>query len=119
EPDNIDGYTNRSGFALSGADQLAYNRMLARLAHARGLAIGLKNDLEQVPQLVTDFDFAVNEECAVYDECEVLAPFVAAGKAVFHAEYELTTDEFCATSRSLGLSSIRKRYDLDVWRQTC
>src|SRR4051794_27861284 len=30
EPDNIDGYANKSGFPLTYKDQLAYNRMLAR-----------------------------------------------------------------------------------------
>ena len=119
EPDNVDGYANDTGFPLTAADQLRFNRRLAALAHARGLAVGLKNDLDQVPQLVGAFDFAVNEECAQYGECDVLRPFVAAGKAVFHAEYELTTDRFCPTSRRLRLSSVRKRLDLDAWRQTC
>lgn len=119
EADNVDGYTNASGFALSGADQLAYNRMLARLAHDRGLAIGLKNDLDQVPDLVGDFDFAVNEECFSHGECSALTPFIDAGKAVFHAEYDATTDAFCATTVPLGFSSIRKRLDLDAWRETC
>jgi hypothetical protein len=119
EPDNVDGYGNDTGFPLTAADQLRFNRRIAALAHARGLAVGLKNDLEQVPQLVGSFDFAVNEQCAQYDECGTLAPFVAAGKAVFHAEYDLTTTQFCATSRRLRLSSLRKRLELGAWRQTC
>jgi hypothetical protein len=65
------------------------------------------------------FDFAVNEQCAEYRECDLLRPFLKANKPVFHAEYELTTDEFCPTSRRLGLSSLLKRWDLDAWRQTC
>ena len=36
-----------------------------------------------------DFDFAVNEQCAQYGECADLTPFIEAGKAVFHVEYEL------------------------------
>ena len=44
EPDLVDGYTNDSGFALTGADQLAYNRALADLAHRYGLGVALKND---------------------------------------------------------------------------
>ncbi|MEC4574810.1 endo alpha-1,4 polygalactosaminidase [Streptomyces virginiae] len=119
EPDNMDGYQNTSGFPLTAADQLRYNRLIAKLAHDRGMAVGLKNDLDQIPQLVGDFDFAVNEQCAQYDECDRLAPFIEAGKAVFHAEYELSTSRFCATSRAARLSSIQKRYDLDAWRRTC
>ncbi|WLW55656.1 endo alpha-1,4 polygalactosaminidase [Streptomyces sp. YU58] len=119
EPDNMDGYTNRTGFPLKAADQLRYNRLIARLAHDRGMSVGLKNDLDQIPQLVDDFDFAVNEQCAQYDECEATSPFVDAGKAVFHVEYELPTSRFCAESRRLKLSSLLKKYELGVWRKAC
>ncbi|GGZ66981.1 endo alpha-1,4 polygalactosaminidase [Streptomyces subrutilus] len=119
EPDNMDGYRNATGFPLTAADQLAYNRLIARLAHERGLAVGLKNDLDQVPELVGDFDFAVNEQCAQYRECDRLTPFTAAGKAVFHVEYELAADRFCDRSRELGLSSLEKRYGLGAWRKAC
>ncbi|MFJ3923819.1 endo alpha-1,4 polygalactosaminidase [Streptomyces sp. NPDC090022] len=119
EPDNMDGYRNTTGFPLNADDQLRYNRLIARLAHDRGLAVGLKNDLDQIPQLVGDFDFAVNEQCAQYGECDKLAPFVAAGKAVFHVEYELGTERFCAASRRLGLSSLEKKYELGAWRRPC
>ncbi|MET9509123.1 endo alpha-1,4 polygalactosaminidase [Streptomyces flavidovirens] len=119
EPDNMDGYRNRTGFPLTAAHQLRYNRLIARLAHDRGLAVGLKNDLGQIPELVRDFDFAVNEQCAQYDECAKLTPFVRAGKAVFHVEYELPTNRFCADSRRLKLSSMLKKYDLGVWREPC
>ncbi|MFF3459246.1 endo alpha-1,4 polygalactosaminidase [Streptomyces sp. NPDC002730] len=119
EPDLLDAYLNETGFPLTAAHQLAYNRMIARLAHERGLSVGLKNDLPQVPQLVGDFDFAVNEECAQYGDCAALTPFVKAGKAVFHVEYALPVDKFCKRARQLGLSSMRKKLDLGVWRQPC
>ncbi|MFB7182621.1 endo alpha-1,4 polygalactosaminidase [Streptomyces sp. NPDC056257] len=119
EPDNMDGYRNTTGFPLTADDQLRYNRLIAKLAHDRGLAVGLKNDLDQIPQLVDAFDFAVNEQCAQYDECELLKPFIAAGKAVFHVEYELPAARFCARSRELKLSSLQKHYDLDAWRRPC
>ncbi|MFE9257147.1 endo alpha-1,4 polygalactosaminidase [Streptomyces sp. NPDC006879] len=119
EPDNVDGYRNDSGFPLTAEHQLRFNRMVARLARERGLAVGLKNDLDQIPELVGDFDFAVNEQCAQYQECEELLPFLRAGKAVFHAEYELPTEQFCAQSRRLRLSSLLKKYELGAWRRTC
>lgn len=119
EPDNMDGYVNRTGFRLTGADQLRYNRLIARLAHDRGMAVGLKNDPDQIPRLVDDFDFAVNEQCAQYDECERWKPFIKAGKAVFHVEYELQTREFCPQARELKLSSLLKKYELGVEREAC
>ncbi|MER5935576.1 endo alpha-1,4 polygalactosaminidase [Streptomyces sp. NPDC002054] len=119
EPDNMDGYRNTTGFPLTAADQLRYNRLIAKLAHDRGLAVGLKNDLDQIPELLGDFDFAVNEQCAEHGECERLTPFIKAGKAVFHVEYEVPAARFCETSRRLRLSSLEKKYELDAWRKTC
>jgi hypothetical protein len=119
EPDNVDGYQNDSGFPLTAGDQLVFNRMVAGLAHADGLAVGLKNDLDQVDGLVGDFDFAVNEQCAEYQECEQLTPFVDRGKAVFEAEYNLPTAAFCPLSRRLRFSALLKHLSLDAWRRSC
>ncbi|MFF7870696.1 endo alpha-1,4 polygalactosaminidase [Streptomyces qaidamensis] len=119
EPDLVEGYGNDTGFPLTARDQLGYNRMIAAIAHERGLSVGLKNDLPQIPQLVDHFDFAVNEECAQYDECGELSPFIAAGKAVFHVEYTQPRSGFCAESRRLKLSSMLKEPELGVWRRPC
>ncbi|AGL19343.1 endo alpha-1,4 polygalactosaminidase [Actinoplanes sp. N902-109] len=119
DPDNLDGYANANGLGLTAADQLTYNRRIAALAHGLGLAVGLKNDLDQVSRLVRAFDFAVNEQCAYYRECAELSPFVAAGKPVFEIEYEVATPVFCPAARKLGFTAIRKKQALSEWRQTC
>jgi hypothetical protein len=119
EPDNVDAYSNRTGFGLTAANQLTFNRRIADLAHGMGLAVGLKNDVEQVRALAPYFDFAVNEECASYDECGVLSAFTKAGKPVFHVEYDLRPAQFCPTTLKLGFSSLRKHLSLDAWRQPC
>jgi hypothetical protein len=119
EPDLMDHYQNDTGFAITTRHQLAFNRYVARLAHERGLSVALKNDVEQAAELVDDFDFTVNEECAAHDECAALRPFIAAGKAVLHAEYDVAPAEYCAQSRRLGLSSIHKNLSLDAARRPC
>jgi hypothetical protein len=126
EPDNVDAYTNDSGFPLKAADQLAYNAWFANEAHKRGLSVGLKNDVAQIPQLLPYFDFAVNEQCWQYSECTTAQngtygydQFVKAGKAVFHVEYELKTSQFCARSNAQNFNSLKKTYDLDGTRTAC
>jgi hypothetical protein len=119
EFDNVDGYANKSGFKLTGTHQLAFNQWLANEAHARGLAAGLKNDLDQVATLVFSFDFAINEQCFQYGECDLLSPFVAAGKPVFEIEYKLATTRFCAQAVALRFTAMRKHLSLDAWRQAC
>ncbi|MFA6435306.1 MAG: endo alpha-1,4 polygalactosaminidase, partial [Elusimicrobiales bacterium] len=119
EPDNVDGYANNTGFPLTAADQLAYNRFLAVEAHNRGLSIGLKNDLDQVPQLVNDFDWALNEQCNQYKECETLVPFITAGKAVFNTEYSGAPSAFCPAMNSMRISSMKKDLNLTAPMTPC
>ena len=119
EPDNVDGYANSTGFPLTAADQLAYNRMIAATAHGLGLSAALKNDVDQVTDLEPYFDFAVNEECFAFDECDGLSRFVAAGKAVFSAEYSGQPATFCPKANALGFSTIKKRLTLDGWLESC
>ncbi len=117
EPDNVTAYRNDSGFELTTDDQLDFNRFLAAEAHRRGLSIGLKNALELIPDLVGDFDFAVNEQCVQYEECDVYAPFVDADKAVFGAEYSdealADPDAACASAAASGVSALILPLELD------
>ncbi len=119
EPDNIDAYTNNSGFPLTYDDQIAYNRFLAEEAHKRGLSIGLKNDLDQVLDLLPYFDWAINEQCFEYKECKKLMSFIEAGKAVFHVEYNLRVARFCPKANSMSFNSMKKHLDLDAWQKPC
>lgn len=69
EPDNLDSWTRSHGL-MTQADAIAFSTLLTSRAHARGLVIGQKN----TPELGragknAGFDFAIAEECAVYDEC--------------------------------------------------
>jgi hypothetical protein len=125
EPDNMDAYNNDTGFALTYVDQLEYNIWLANEAHALGLSIGLKNDDEQVADLLPYFDWALTEDCFAGNWCDEMAPFVSAGKAVFAAEYtdEMSVTKFrnqvCPLAGTLGFSAILKDRDLDAWRRGC
>ena len=119
EPDNIDGYSNDTGFPLTYQDQVKYNSFIARQAHARGLSVALKNDLEQVGDLLPLFDFALDEQCFQYNECNLLLPFLSAGKAVFEVEYRLKAKDFCPEANAMNFNSMRKHLNLDAWREPC
>ena len=119
EYDNVDGYQNRTGFPLTGDDQLRYNVVLANLAHRRGLAVVLKNDLGQIGPLLPYFDAALNEQCFQYAECGRLTPFVEAGKPVFGVEYRLAASEFCSRANALDFNFLKKERSLGAWRVPC
>lgn len=112
EFDNIDGHIQDSGFGISYTQQLTYNKWLADTARAKGLKVGLKNNLDQVSRLVGHYDFAVNEECYEWNECAELTPFINAHKPVFHVEYNHSPSQFCPTTTKLRFSSIKKSLDL-------
>lgn len=126
EPDNVDGYANDTGFPLTKQDQIDYDQFLAQQAHSRGLSVGLKNAVELVGALEPSFDWALNEECMTYSECGQLAPFLAAGKAVFHVEYVDQASQgaqkqasVCGDASIQGFSTLIKTWDLDAWRLAC
>jgi hypothetical protein len=112
EPDNVDGYTASTGFPIKAADQLDYNKFIAAEAHKRGLSVGLKNDLSQAAALEPFFDWALNEQCYQYSECDDLTVFINAGKAVFNAEYQGTASKFCPAMNNLKISSLLKDLSL-------
>jgi len=128
EPDNIDGFSNDSDFALTADDQLAFNRLIANEAHLRGLSVALKNDLDQILQLVEYYDFSVNEQCHEFSECTLLTPFITAGKPVLNAEYQdkfmnnaaSARDQMCVDSIALKLSTLILPLKLnDTFRFSC
>lgn len=119
DPDNVDGYTNNTGFPLTPEDQLAYNIFLANAAHQNGLAIGLKNDLLQIQELAPFFEWALNEQCFTYQECDLLLPFINSGKPVFVIEYQLAPEEFCTQANNMNFNAMQKNQELDAFRVPC
>lgn len=118
DPDNVDGYKNNQPITYS--QQLSFNKWLSINAHLLGLKIGLKNDLDQVKDLAEYFDFAVNEQCLQYNECNKLSPFYNSNKPIFEIEYENKVwKKKCKYNKKKGFSPILKHLSLDGWIQTC
>lgn len=119
EFDNVDGYTNNTGFPLTYNDQLTYNTWLANQAHTRGLSVALKNDLGQIHDLLPYFDWALDEQCFQYTECGKLLPFIQVGKAVMEVEYKLAPSQFCPKANALNFNSLKKHLSLKAYRVAC
>lgn len=107
EPDNIEAFSNKSGFPVTPGDQLAFNEWVAEAVHSLGMAVLQKNDGEQTPQLRTFFDGALSEECNQFKECSDFQPYLAAGEPVLNAEYKLKDAKFCAADKALGIVGAR------------
>lgn len=124
DPDWQHAYTESTGFHITATQQLSFNKFLAREAHKRGMAAGLKNDKEQAKAMVKYVDFGVDEECQQWSECEGAgtkgdpgwAPFIDADKAVAGIEY---SDYSMKCARIVGISTILKHRNLDAWLVRC
>jgi hypothetical protein len=124
EPDNMDAWVNRKEVKkpITAAHQLAYNKFIAQTAHDRNISVGLKNDIEQLDQLVDFFDFAVNEQCFEFNECDAYQTFTNAqtDKAVFGVEYKGKPSVFCPKAIAQKLSFQKKKMlSLKQWRIGC
>lgn len=122
DPDNLDGWQNETGFALTRENSLALARAMADLAHNRGLAIGLKNSPELVKELVDLFDFMVVEESFEQGWSDQALPFLEAGKAVFVVEYSDAPEVYeaaCAGEQNHKFSVIFKALSLDAEAGYC
>jgi hypothetical protein len=109
-----------TGWDISYETQLAYNQALANLAHRYGLTVALKNDIGQLADLMPYFDYAINEQCIQYRECDNNpAPgypaWVAAGKAVFTVEYKRKPRRFCPIANAFGFNSIKKARNFSLY----
>ncbi len=119
EPDNIDLHINDTGFAITGADVVAYVRALAARAGKLGLPIGQKNAPDLTAALEPVAGFAMAENCFADGWCAELAPYAAAGKAILAAEYGRNDAAVCQRARAMGISLVFKRRDLTSWRRAC
>ncbi|OCK84858.1 glycoside hydrolase family 114 protein [Lepidopterella palustris CBS 459.81] len=131
DPDNIDGYQNNNGLNLTPADSISFLTFLSTAALTHNLSMGLKNAGDIVPTVLPLAQFSVNEQCVNYAECESFAPFITAGKPVFHIEYPSDApnlmrsdlNKYCGTSGdasgSLGFSTVLKKMSLDGWVEFC
>lgn len=127
DPDNTDGYDNDSGLNLTEDAAVDYINFLATEAHNRNLSIGLKNSGAIIPQVIEEMQWAVNEQCVEYDECNVTRPFIDAGKPVFEIEYpdgapdisSATEEKICDDPQRTNFSTLLKEMDLGTWYYAC
>lgn len=134
DPDNVDGYQNDNGLGLTKEDSISYMQFLSNITAPNNLALGLKNAGDIIPTVLPIVHFSVNEQCVQYGECETFAPFIEAGKPVFHIEYPsgagaeqgLKEDVLGGSCKRDGkgqgadkFSTVLKRMELDGWVEYC
>lgn len=84
--------------------EIKFIKWLSKAAHSRGMGIGLKNGLEILSSVASKIDFAVNEQCQEYDECNYYEPLIEQNKMILAVEYSKrsTGAKVCAASAANG-----------------
>ncbi|GAA3526161.1 endo alpha-1,4 polygalactosaminidase [Aeromicrobium panaciterrae] len=108
EPDNLDSWTRSKGL-ITESDALAFASLLVDRAHASGLAIAQKNTAEWAGKDI-GFDFAVAEECEVFDECGAYTETY--GSHVIEIEYADAPFSRSCAERGGELSIVRRDRDV-------
>jgi len=123
DPDNMDGYENRTGFTISYAQQLAYDSWVAQEAHTLGLTADEKGDNDQVKDLSKVFDYAVTEQCWTQGWCNQFAVYTARNALVVDVEYGVPQATFkaktCAEVAKYHENAILKHLSLNAWIVSC
>jgi len=108
---------------LTTYDSIGFVQKMAQTANAYGMAIGLKNSQDILDSVAPYIQFAVNEECAAYNDCYDYVSFLGSGKPVFHIEYgsAYQAGQFCLRGMSGGnyFSTVIKNLDLGGWVYYC
>ena len=114
EPDNMDSFDgNNPGFPTTASDQATYDEWVASTVHSFGMAVFQKNDPSQAAILEPYFDGALDEQCNEYSECASFQPYLAGGKPVLNAEYDLSTSQFCGADDDAGIMGAVYGLNLD------
>ena len=122
ETDIDDEYGDPSGFSLTKAAEESYMTTLANDMHGLGLAWWIKNPDDTADSYATDMypraDAVLTEQCNQFSTCGYLSAYVG-HKAVFNAEYHLSTTAFCAQDDGRGFNGARFNLGLTGVRKPC
>jgi hypothetical protein len=81
------------------AKQSEYINWLINTAHGMGMGVGLKNSQSHIPEFASKIDFAINEECQTWKECDLYNTLTKANKAVFGVEYKSHGGSVCSEAK--------------------
>ena len=116
------GSDGSTGFTLTQADEVAYMTTLANYMHDHGLAWIIKNPDDTGDNYATLMeplaDGVLTEQCNEYSTCSSLSAYFG-HKAIFNAEYNISTSAFCASDIKLGINGALFPVDLSGARSPC
>lgn len=127
EPDLDETWGNNEGktsVTITEQNEVTYLTTLSNYAASLGMGMLAKNPDDTgsqafvnalVPLTVMD----LSEQCSQYSSCNLLTPFLSAGKPVVDAEYGLATSKFCASDNNANINGFKFNVNLTGSRTPC
>ncbi|MGC1419621.1 MAG: endo alpha-1,4 polygalactosaminidase [Acidimicrobiales bacterium] len=116
------GSDGATGFNLTQANEITYMSTLANYMHSLGLAWIIKNPDDTGDNYATLMeplaDGALTEQCNEYSTCSALSAYFG-HKAIFNAEYNLSTSAFCAADIAADINGAKFPVALSGARSPC
>ena len=121
--ETYNGNEGTTGFTITETDEQTYLVALADYMHSLDLGWIAKN-LDDTGDGFAGVmeplaDGIISEQCNQYNTCGQLSSYLANGKAVFNAEYNLATSAFCASDNSKDINGALFDVALDGPRSPC
>ena len=118
EPDNVDAYTNDSGFPLTAADQLAYNGSSPPPRTPAGCRSGSRTTSTRPPSC-SPTSTGRSTSSASSTTSATACSRSSRGQGRLRRRVQTRHARFCPEARAAGLMAMRKRLSLDAWSETC
>jgi hypothetical protein len=121
--ETYNGNEGTTGFTISETNEQNYLVTLADYMHSLDLGWIAKN-LDDTGDGFAGVmeplaDGIISEQCNEYNTCGQLSSYLTNDKAVFNAEYNLTTSAFCASDNSKDINGALFNVALDGPRSPC
>jgi hypothetical protein len=116
------GSDGATGFTETQADEVAYMTKLADFMHHLGLGWVIKNPDDTGDNYATIMeplaDAVLTEQCNQYSTCSALSAYLG-HKAIFNAEYNIPTSNFCANDIAMRINGALFPVSLNGTRSPC
>jgi len=117
------GYDGSTGFPLTESNEQTFLTTLANYIHGLGMGWIAKNLVDTGDHFATTMeplaDGLLTENCNQWNQCGQASTYIANGKGVFNAEYNLSTSQFCPADDAAGIDGAKIDSSVDGYRQPC
>jgi hypothetical protein len=117
------GYDGPTGLTITKSDEQTFLTTLANYIHGLNMGWIAKNLVDTGDNFATIMqplaDGLLTEDCNQWNQCGQASTYIAHGKGVLNAEYNLGTSQFCPADNAAGIDGAQIDSSVDGSRRPC